>query len=89
MRGVGQATKERLGWAGITTPEDLARVRDLNVVSEWTGIAAPRLAVLVGEALKATAPRPPEEALRSVWSATTRLVETVTRSLSFARWRST
>lgn len=89
VRGVGLATKERLAWAGIRTAEDLARVRDLAVVSDWTGIPSPRLAKLVEEAAAATAPRPPEVALRSAWGATARLWETVAGSISFSRRRAT
>lgn len=89
MRGVGPATKERLGWAGIRSAEDLARVRDLSVVAEWTGIAPARLATLVEEAMKATAPRPTHESLQAIVGSAQRLLETLSRSLTSLVRRST
>ena len=83
LRGVGPATKEKLALAGIRTVEDLARVRDLSIVAEWSGIAPARLAPLVEEAIRASAPRHPSEALRGVWEATARFGRTLAGALSF------
>lgn len=86
LHGVGPATKEKLALAGIHTVDDLARVRDLAVVAEWSGLPAARLAPLVEEAVRAkAAPRPPAVALRSALATTARLGRTLVSSMKPSR----
>jgi predicted RecB family nuclease len=88
VRGVGPATKEKLALAGIRTVDDLARVRDVNVVADWSGVPAARVEALVAAAREANTPRPPAVALRSAWGAAARLGRTVVSTFSFRSARS-
>lgn len=87
LRGVGPATKEKLTLAGIQTVEDLARVRDVELVAEWSGLSPTQLAPLVEAARQTGAPRPPGKALLSMIASATRVGRTLATLLPFGRAR--